>query len=133
MIEPYTHAGGVVLRRLQNHTLFLLVTAKNQSDEWVLPKGHIEQNETPEKAAVREVEEESGVRASIVERIDESTYSAKEQTVRVIFYLMRYVGENRGTEGRRTVWLGLEEGLGRLSFEDSRRIVREAYAMEAER
>ncbi len=44
----------------------LLVTATRQPNLWVFPKGHIEAGETPEEAAVREVDEEAGVVATVV-------------------------------------------------------------------
>ena len=64
-----SRAGGIVYRtrRLFNlggslaQTEYLLVRAKQNPAEWVLPKGHIERNESEEEAAVREVFEERGV------------------------------------------------------------------------
>lgn len=53
-------AGGVVIHDGQ----FLLL--KKFSNEWVLPKGRLESDETLEIAAIREVKEESGIDASIV-------------------------------------------------------------------
>lgn len=53
-------AGGVVIYEGQ----FLLL--KKFSNEWVLPKGRLEENETNEIAAIREVKEESGIFAKIV-------------------------------------------------------------------
>ena len=53
-------AGGVVIH---NGQILLL---KKFSNEWVLPKGRLEKDETKEVAAVREVKEESGILADIV-------------------------------------------------------------------
>lgn len=53
-------AGGVVI----HNGNFLLL--KKFSNEWVLPKGRLEYNETKEVAAVREVQEESGILGKIV-------------------------------------------------------------------
>ena len=53
-------AGGVVI----HNGNFLLL--KKFSNEWVLPKGRLEDNETKEVAAVREVQEESGILGKIV-------------------------------------------------------------------
>lgn len=86
--EP-THAGGVVFRvstfnfRLE----YLLVRAK-ESDEWVLPKGHIEAGESLKETAVREVREEAGVWASVKDKLKTSSYSVKGEAVNVQFYLM---------------------------------------------
>ncbi|HSJ09944.1 MAG TPA: NUDIX hydrolase [Longimicrobiales bacterium] len=55
-----TSSGGVVFRRGSDTELdFLLI--RDPYDNWGLPKGHIEGGETPEQAALREVEEETGL------------------------------------------------------------------------
>ncbi|MGH7504064.1 MAG: NUDIX hydrolase [Longimicrobiales bacterium] len=59
-----TSSGGVVFRRSDNGPLFLLIRDPYQN--WGLPKGHIEGDETPEQAALREVAEETGLDALIV-------------------------------------------------------------------
>ena len=61
-----THAGGVVFRQSANGLEYLLIRARKPPDAWVFPKGHIEEGETSERAAVREVLEEAGVRAAVV-------------------------------------------------------------------
>ena len=54
-----TSSGGVVFRRDEERIDFLLI--RDPYDNWGLPKGHIEGGETPEQAALREVEEETGL------------------------------------------------------------------------
>jgi 8-oxo-dGTP pyrophosphatase MutT (NUDIX family) len=55
-----TSAGGLVFRRADAHVEFLLI--RDPYANWGLPKGHIEGGETAEGAALREVEEETGLR-----------------------------------------------------------------------
>jgi 8-oxo-dGTP pyrophosphatase MutT (NUDIX family) len=55
-----TSSGGVVFRRTDVRVDFLLI--RDPYANWGLPKGHIEGGETPEQAALREVEEETGLR-----------------------------------------------------------------------
>ena len=61
-------AGAIAARVRGDDTEFLLVTARKQPDEWIFPKGHIERGETPEDAALRELEEEAAVRRQLPER-----------------------------------------------------------------
>jgi 8-oxo-dGTP pyrophosphatase MutT (NUDIX family) len=60
-----SHAGGVVFRTFRDKTQYLLVEAKDDPDQWVLPKGHIEEREDYRETAAREVREETGVWAGI--------------------------------------------------------------------
>jgi 8-oxo-dGTP pyrophosphatase MutT (NUDIX family) len=108
---------------------YLLVEVRRSPGEWVLPKGHIEPHETPEAAAVREVQEEAGVRAAVVARAGESKYAVDGQPVRVIFFLMRYQGEASREEGRACAWRRYEDALRLLRFDDTRRVLMQAHAL----
>ena len=61
-------AGGVVIK---NNSVLML---KKTSGHWVLPKGRIEFNETEKEAAIREVEEETGIRAEIITDLGDINY-----------------------------------------------------------
>jgi 8-oxo-dGTP pyrophosphatase MutT (NUDIX family) len=118
-----------VARTVSGVREYLLVEARWGPGQWVLPKGHIEPGETPEAAAVREVEEEAGVRAEAVARAGESEYVADGQPVHVIFFLMRYQEEASGREQRARAWRRYEDALSLLRFEDTRRILTQAHAL----
>jgi 8-oxo-dGTP pyrophosphatase MutT (NUDIX family) len=109
---------------------YLLVEARGRRREWVLPKGHIERGETPEAAAVREVQEEAGVRAEPVSRAGESEYAVDGRTVRVIFFLMRYLGEAGRQEDRARAWRRYEDALRLLRFDDTRHVLMQAHALK---
>ncbi len=83
-------AGGVVFYK--NSVLLL----KKRNGSWVLPKGHVELGETEKEAALREVEEEAGVVAEILEYIDYIEYefvdfrnNDQEIHKKVYWYLMK--------------------------------------------
>ena len=128
-MKSWSHAGGVVSRALNDELVYLLVAASDNPDIWVLPKGHIEKGETPEQCAVREIEEEAGVRASIVARVGESEYDVRGKTIRVIFFLMQYEGETAAEEDRKLTWSSYEDALDLLEFENSRQILKQAHAL----
>ena len=64
-------SGGVVY--IGNSILML----QKINGDWVLPKGKIEQDETSEETAVREVKEEAGVKAKVLTPIGETSYRFK--------------------------------------------------------
>ena len=89
MIEA-TSCGGVVLFR--GKILLLYKNFKNKYEGWVLPKGTVESGEEFKDTALREVFEETGVRASIVKYVGSSdyTFNVPDDTVEkeVHWYLM---------------------------------------------
>lgn len=116
-------------RTVDGEREYLLVEARRSRGVWVLPKGHIEPGESPEAAAVREVQEEAGVRAAIVARAGESEYAVAGQPVQVIFFLMRYEGEASRTEERGRAWRRYEDARSLLQFDDTRRVLMQAHAL----
>lgn len=65
--------GGVVIFR--GKILLLYKNYRNRYEGWVLPKGTVEQGETHEETALREVREETGVKARIIDYVGKSEYS----------------------------------------------------------
>ncbi len=83
-------AGGVLFKDGE------VLLIKNPSGKWTFPKGNIEEGEKPEETAVREVEEETGIRGKIVDYIGEVSYWYYLKGLRVFkkvkYYLMEYEG-----------------------------------------
>jgi 8-oxo-dGTP pyrophosphatase MutT (NUDIX family) len=127
LIDSPTHAGGVVVRGSGETWRVLLVTAKRQPSLWVFPKGHIEPGESPEQTAVREVQEEAGVTASVIEPIGTLEFRNARGLVRSQFYLMAFEAEGgRREEDRQHAWFTLQEARQALVYEDSRMLVTRA-------
>ena len=87
-------AGGVVYKKNEKGDIeILLIRVKNR---WSFPKGNIERGEPKDKAALREVKEETGVDAEIVEYLGEVDYWYSMDLYRihkfVYYYLMKYKG-----------------------------------------
>lgn len=72
-MEKAVSCGGVVIFR--GKILLLYKNYRNRYEGWVLPKGTVEQGETHEETALREVREETGVKARIIDYVGKSEYS----------------------------------------------------------
>lgn len=128
MGDAPTHAGGIVFRRDPDAVRYLSVSARGDNDHWVLPKGHIDPGETPEQAAVREIREETGVRAEVVAPAGSIAFPFKGRTARVVLFLMRFAGEGPAEEARAVHWGTYAETRARLTFADTRERLAEARA-----
>jgi 8-oxo-dGTP pyrophosphatase MutT (NUDIX family) len=67
-------AGGLVRRQSENGTVEIVLVHRPAYDDWAFPKGKLHSGETEEEAAVREVEEETGLRCRLLREIGVSTY-----------------------------------------------------------
>jgi 8-oxo-dGTP pyrophosphatase MutT (NUDIX family) len=105
---------------------FLFVTARRDPGEWVYPKGHIERNETPEEAALREVDEEAGVKGEILQPLGDVRYTVGFRRQVVRYFLMTTTDDADPREGRRASWMHADDALTRLRHEDSRLLLRRA-------
>jgi 8-oxo-dGTP diphosphatase len=126
MVHDFTHAGGIVLRRVDDVVLYLIITAKKRHDHWVLPKGHVRLGETSEQAATREVREETGIEAKVVAFVGHIRFADQHQAVNAGFFLMEYVGQTDEAENRIKRWCTYDEAIELLTFDDSRDILRKA-------
>lgn len=113
-------AGGVVFNA-QGEVLLL----RDRMGFWVFPKGHVEPGETLEEAAVREVWEETGVRAEVVGPLFPTRYVNPKGVEREVhWFLMRGEGEPRLEKGMSGLgWFGPEEARSLLSFPEDLRLL----------
>jgi ADP-ribose pyrophosphatase YjhB (NUDIX family) len=100
---------------------------------WSLPKGHIESGETAEEAAVREVEEETGIIGRVVAPLGtiDFWFVAEDRRVHktVHHFLMRALGgelSDSDMEVSEVAWVPLDELESRLAYADERRLIRRA-------
>jgi ADP-ribose pyrophosphatase YjhB (NUDIX family) len=127
-----THAGGVVYRLNRQTPEVLLVTARRDPSVWVLPKGHIEKGESAEQAAVREVFEEAGVNARIVEFLATSQQTVRGERQTIEYFLMERVAEGTPTERRVLAWLREDAAMRRITFAESKAVLIRGWAWLAE-
>ena len=127
-----SHAGGVVVKRAGKNPEYLLVQAKKNPQEWVLPKGHIEPYEKMRETAVREVREETGVWARITDDLRNISFTLNGKEIHVRFYLMEAEEEGRPMEKNRGhLWLPLDKALSQASHQQSQELLRLASSKSA--
>ena len=121
-------AGSIVVRLDTKEPQVLLVTAKRNPRNWIFPKGHIEKGETPEQAAVRETWEEAGVVGKLIGPAGVLEYGFLGAKARVEYYLVEFRKEAGPPEdGRQRTWCRLDEALERLSYKNTRKLLRKAW------
>lgn len=134
-IKRIFSAGGIVVRPSSVKTSEgkkgweVLVTQHSKHKGWDFPKGHREIYESEEQTAVREVEEEVGVKAEIIERVGQTEYFYYDEGEKVlktvVYYLMRYVGEGETTtafEVSDMAWLPIDKVEEQLTFKDTKEL-----------
>jgi 8-oxo-dGTP pyrophosphatase MutT (NUDIX family) len=128
-------AGGVVYRQGHGEPVFLLIRDSYQN--WGFPKGHVEKDEAPAAAAMREVAEETGLTRldlrSELETIDWYFRSNGQLVHKVCaFYLIESAtGETCPQEAEGITdcrWLRFADAAQLVSYANARRVLEEAYA-----
>jgi 8-oxo-dGTP pyrophosphatase MutT (NUDIX family) len=123
-------AGGVVRRRSKDGQLQVAVVHRPRHDDWSLPKGKLDAGESWQDAALREVEEETGLRCRLVCPAGRARYrDAKGRPKVVRYWLMELVNGENGTgfTPNREVddlrWCSPEEAAELLTYERDRALV----------
>jgi 8-oxo-dGTP diphosphatase len=109
-------AGGIVLRREQPPRIAVVRLRKR--DEWVLPKGKLDDGETPRDAAKREVLEETGHNVTVHEFLGTLVVDTGARSKVVHYWRMEANGEQTRplmNEIRAVDWLPLDQAVERLS------------------
>ena len=118
-------AGGVVLRPGEEGYEVCLVHRPRYGD-WTLPKGKLEPDETFEEAALREVEEETGLRCELGAELPSTHYvdgKGRPKTVR--YWLMEAVGGEfePNDEVDELRWMTAHDAVDALTYERDRELV----------
>lgn len=129
-------AGGVVFQKTASGILWLIIkprpSALFPTDRFQLPKGHIEKGEKAVDTAIREVFEETGIKAQIISKISDIKYVYNldgEKIFKIVtFYLMEYKsGEPaENIEVEKILWLPFKEAYKALTFSSEKSILKQA-------
>ena len=158
-MEREFSAGGIVLRKMRGRWFLAVIEphmerprkpakkspAKTRANNdaapiCALPKGAIDEGEKPEQTALREVEEETGVRAELVRKLTDIKYvyvrnwGDHARVFKIVsFYLLLYrsgklddIAPEMRVEVQRAFWLPLEEAPAKLSYKGEREVAERA-------
>jgi 8-oxo-dGTP diphosphatase len=126
MSSDEIQAAGGVLTRDDGH---VALVHRPRYDDWSLPKGKLDAGETFEEAALREVWEETGLRASLVRELPEVEYTVRDRPKRVRYWLMSVdsdPGFTANDEVDELRWLSPEDAVSLLTYDRDRQVVRAA-------
>jgi len=125
-------AGAVVFYDGGGEVEYLLLLYPG--GHWDFPKGNIEAGETPERTALREIKEETGLDVELVpgfkEEIEYFYYRERRRIKkRVIYFLARARSKDvkLSWEHEGYVWLPFGQALARIAFENSRGVLAKAH------
>jgi 8-oxo-dGTP pyrophosphatase MutT (NUDIX family) len=127
--EPEIRAAGGIVHRRNGDEVEVLVVHRPRYEDWSLPKGKVDPGETLEQAALREVEEETGVRAKLGEHVGKNEYRDRHgRSKRVDWWLMEPVDGDfvPNEEVDETRWVPVAEARDLLTHEDDFRLIEEA-------
>lgn len=127
--------GAIIYRRHHGNTEILLARHL-KSGHWSFPKGHMEQGETEEETALREIKEETGLDVLLDTSFRETvTYSPKRNTKKTVVYFVGIATSHELVPQREEIaelrWLEIGQAAGVLTYDNDKLTVNKAKAFIA--
>jgi 8-oxo-dGTP pyrophosphatase MutT (NUDIX family) len=138
-------AGGLVIRRSEGEWMLAAIEPQREHGPGAktvlaLPKGIVDAGEVPEQTAVREIQEETGLHATLITKLSDIKYvyvrswGDKERVFKIVsFYLLSYESGDIGQiapemriEVKQALWIPLKEAALKLSYRGEKDMVRRA-------
>lgn len=124
--------GAVVFNTIEGEIKFLVIKNR-RSAHWSFPKGHVEQGESLEDTACREVFEETGIHINIIpDFITESEYTIQGRVEKTVNIFLASTQESKIRIQEEEIddycWLNFEDTLNKLKFENDKKILKKAQS-----
>jgi 8-oxo-dGTP pyrophosphatase MutT (NUDIX family) len=135
-----TSAGAIILREVEGELKIALAQHQRTDKTWVLPKGHVEEGESIEEAALREIYEEAGLdNVQLIKHLGtimrESVKSNGDVVQKTIHFFLAYALENNQAPAPSDLsftevgWFRPGAAIERLPYESDRAFLREHLAL----
>ena len=134
MIKKEFSAGGIVFKK-EGFQTFILVAKHSGHHGWVFPKGLIdrEKKESKERAAIREVKEETGADGEIQKALEPSTFwyawDGERRKKTVYYFIMKFIGgdiSEHDYEMEEVEWVEAEKVLETLTHKGEKEVFKKA-------
>lgn len=125
-VTPVFAAGGVVWRTGRRGRCEVLLVHRPKYDDWSLPKGKRDLGESDETCALREVEEETGLRCALGPELASTSYIDRKGRPKQVRYWVMTVLEGSfspSEEVDEVRWLPCEDAGARLSYDRDRTVL----------
>jgi 8-oxo-dGTP pyrophosphatase MutT (NUDIX family) len=139
VISTATSAGAIILREIEGELKIALAQHQRTDKTWVLPKGHVEEGESIEEAALREIHEEAGLdNVQLINHlgsfIRESVKSNGDVVQKTIHFFLAYALENTQSPTPTDLlftqvgWFKPEEAIELVPYESDQAFLKEHLA-----
>ena len=128
-------AGGVVWREVPGRGIEVLLVHRPRYDDWSIPKGKADAGETDEEAAVREVEEETGLPCQLGPELASSEYIDRNGRPKIVrFWSMKAAAGRFRPQDEVDVieWMSVSDADRRLTYDRDKDVLRSATGLLGE-
>jgi len=129
-LYPVIYASGGVISRHTNRDTEILIIHRGRYNDWCLPKGKLDKNESFAEAAVREVKEETGYDARITDFAGCVAYKVKQIQKIVLFWMMETISRNSfepSEEVEEIKWIDVPGALEILAYPKERELIKNLF------
>lgn len=125
-------AGGIVRRFVPGGRVEVACIYREARGDWTFPKGKIDEGETFEQGALREVLEETGMRCQLIRFVGTTNYTHRKGRPKIVaYYLMEFTdGEfSPNEEVDELIWVPLESVRANLTWDRDRELFDEVLKL----
>ncbi len=113
-------AGGIITRFIPGGRVEVACIYREARGDWTFPKGKLDEGETFQQGALREVLEETGMRCRVVRFVGTTNYTHRKGKPKIVAYYLMAVEDGEffpNAEVDVLVWLALEQVRSHLTWD----------------